>query len=136
MHEIAVSTRHKDPIYYVSALRNAALTHRFIKLTGLEFAVVTLVDTILLHQQLHLEWKIASIRTDYKDITSKVTGKVVKKIYLEVILRLENSEEVISSPCLHDHLSTKATNMNIIKIICMIMFVPNLWNSNRSFITQ
>jgi len=99
MHAIAVSTRHKDPLYYVTAVRNAALTHRFIKLSGLEFAVVTLVDSILLHQQLHTEWSIVSIRTDYKDINSKVTGKVAKKIYLEVILQLQNSEEVRLLSC-------------------------------------
>lgn len=92
IHTITVSTRHKDPLYYVSAVRAAAVTHRFIKLSGLEFAVVTLVDTILLHQQLHSEWQIVSIRTDYKDINSKVTGQMVKKIHLEVILQLQDSE--------------------------------------------
>ena len=87
MKVIRVQSRHKDPQFLLEGLRRALEAgHDIVRLVGLEFAMVPLVDAVLLLGP-DCPLQLLAVRTDYLQVASKATGLPTKRACLEVTLQ-------------------------------------------------
>lgn len=88
---IKVSTQHKNPNFYAKKVCRIFDTGNYssVTLAALEFATVIAMDAVLVLQDSGIA-EIVNLKTSYVQIKSRVTGRMLQRAQLTILLKKAN----------------------------------------------